>query len=217
MVYLIDTVKFSLPEGWVGHPDNQNTADKKFAINTQSGSVFLTVSSVDSAQAMPYGQDQTIIETLHQRSVDDDSGLIEVATIGNGETNSVYSIFKRRVNNPDNPMLKVFYSASLYLHVPNGKAYAFQFQAREEGMTGMRDAQILAQAQSRGEVTLETDPLTGSPKMSGWQQDPYDPSFTKGFLMNQSEKVEYDALFPQHPLSLLRVAIGEVSGTAKEE
>ncbi len=52
--------------------------------------------------------------------------------------------------------------------------------------------------------------------MQGWQQDPYDPAFTKGFLMNQSEKPEYDKSFPEHPLSLLRSAIAGISRTAKE-
>ena len=40
--------------------------------------------------------------------------------------------------------------------------------------------------------------------MDGWFKDPYDNSFKKGLLMNLSEKPEYDAMFPNHPLSILR-------------
>jgi len=215
-LFVIDKLSFSLPEGWHEHADVADPNRKEFAINTQSGSAKLTAKQVDPSQAMPYGQDRAVIDIIHTQSVDDESGLIEVATIENGNLHSVYSVFKRQVNDPANPMLKLFYSASLYVHTPAGKVYAFQFQGQEEGMTGMRDAEVLAQAQSQGAVTIVPDPKTGQPKMQGWQQDPYDPSFTKGFLMNQSEKADYDTSFPQHPLSLLRNAITVVSQTAKE-
>lgn len=214
--FTVDDLSFALPEGWHEHTDGSEVGVKNFAINTQAGSVRLAVQSVEQSQAMPYGQDQAVVGMIHQQLVDDESGLIEVATVDNGKIHSVHSVFKRRVNEAANPMLKLFYSASLYVHTPSGKTYAFQFQAQEEGMTGMRDAQVLAQAQSQGAVTIAPDPTTGQPKMQGWQQDPYDPNFTKGFLMNQSEKAEYDDAFPQHPLSLLRTAINTISQTASE-
>jgi hypothetical protein len=179
--FVVDDLSFDLPEGWHEHTEG-STDGKEFAINTQAGSARLAVRAVDPSQAMPYDQDQQVASIIHQQSIDDKSGLIEVATINNGDFHSVHSLFKRQVNDPDNPMLKLFYSASLYVHTPSGKAYGFQFQGREEGMTGMRDAQVLAQT-------------------------------TKGFLMNQSEKAEYDNSFPNHPLSLLRNAIKAVSNS----
>ena len=214
--FIFNKLSFSLPEDWYEHSDVADPHTKQFAINTQSGSVKLTTKEVDPSQAMPYGQDQAVIDIIHKQFVDDESGLIEVATIDNGDLHSVHTVFKRQVNDPANPMLKLFYTASLYVHTSAGKVYAFLFQGQEEGMTGMRDAQVFAQAQSQGAVTIASGPETGQPKMQGWQQDPYDSSFTKGFLMNQSEKAEYDNAFPQHPLSLLRTAIKTVSQTASE-
>ena len=40
--------------------------------------------------------------------------------------------------------------------------------------------------------------------MDGWFKDPYDKNYKKGILMNLSENMEYDAMFPQHPLSETR-------------
>ncbi len=43
-----------------------------------------------------------------------------------------------------------------------------------------------------------------------WFKDPYDENYKRGVLMNMAEKEEYDSLFPDHPLSLLRVFIKEI-------
>ena len=40
--------------------------------------------------------------------------------------------------------------------------------------------------------------------MERWMQDPYDPDYRKGFLMNRSEVRELDEMFPWHPLSVAR-------------
>ena len=37
-----------------------------------------------------------------------------------------------------------------------------------------------------------------------------DPEYSNGVLMNCSDKKEYDALFPQHPLSEMRRFIAEL-------
>ena len=41
-------------------------------------------------------------------------------------------------------------------------------------------------------------------KNSKWWFDPYDKDYKHPFLMNLSEKEEYDELFPDHPLSQCR-------------
>ena len=38
----------------------------------------------------------------------------------------------------------------------------------------------------------------------GWSKDPYDENITTGVLMNQSEKEEYDEMFPGFPLTMCR-------------
>jgi hypothetical protein len=39
---------------------------------------------------------------------------------------------------------------------------------------------------------------------NGFWQDPYDPMLKKDYLMNDTERAEWDEMFPDHPLSKLR-------------
>ena len=43
-----------------------------------------------------------------------------------------------------------------------------------------------------------------------WFEDPYDPDYKRGFLMNRSESPEFDSVFPSHALSVARALIGFV-------
>ena len=54
---------------------------------------------------------------------------------------------------------------------------------------------------SKGVVKTENN------KLVGWFKDPYDESYTKGVLMNLSEKEEFDEIFPNHPLTEARAFI----------
>ena len=86
---------------------------------------------------------------------------------------------------------------NLTMHI-NMNEYSFNIQVfcDEVGMTGMRDSVVIQKLINEGTVKM--------PNMDGWFKDPYDNSFKKGLLMNLSEKPEYDAMFPNHPLSILR-------------
>ena len=37
-----------------------------------------------------------------------------------------------------------------------------------------------------------------------WASDPYDPFWKRGYLMTRAEHAEYDAMYPDHPLSAAR-------------
>ena len=41
----------------------------------------------------------------------------------------------------------------------------------------------------------------------GWNEDPYNPDYKKGALMNLSERAGLDGVFPYHPLSQCRELI----------
>lgn len=68
----------------------------------------------------------------------------------------------------------------------------------EGGVTGQRDAVVFELESRKNNVKLTENGV------EGWTRDPYDETITEGFLMNLSEQIEYDSMFPTHPLSLLR-------------
>lgn len=77
-------------------------------------------------------------------------------------------------------------------------SFVIKTQAVEVGTTGMRDNLVLNRFLQNGEVTFDDNGL------KNWFEDPYDPSFKEGALMNKSETEEYDNDFPHHPLSIVR-------------
>jgi hypothetical protein len=47
--------------------------------------------------------------------------------------------------------------------------------------------------------------------IEAWQQDPYDPSHKGAFMRNHADCPEYDAQFPDHPLSKTRAYLAELA------
>ncbi|MGW8393444.1 hypothetical protein [Pseudoduganella sp. HUAS MS19] len=45
-----------------------------------------------------------------------------------------------------------------------------------------------------------------------WQEDPYDPLHQCEFMRNRADSPEYDAQFPDHPLSKVRSYLAELAG-----
>lgn len=89
------------------------------------------------------------------------------------------------------------YLASITLPFKN-YSYVVKLEAPEMGTTGMRDAVVGAKLMKEGIVNLEDKGL------DGWFADPYEPNIKEGTPMNKAEDPQYDAEFPEHPLSLLR-------------
>ena len=51
----------------------------------------------------------------------------------------------------------------------------------------------------------------------GWMQDPYDSEYKKGVQKNLSDNSEYDAQFPDHPLSVLHRFVKTITGFAADK
>jgi len=83
-------------------------------------------------------------------------------------------------------------------------SYVVKIQAVEVGTTGLRDSLVSNQLLTEGKITL------GGAGFENWFVDPYDPSFKKGTLMNASEELAYDAMFPEHPLSQARNLLTQI-------
>jgi hypothetical protein len=76
------------------------------------------------------------------------------------------------------------------------------------GTTGQRDTTVLFEFMSRSE-----GPDSEAGLKAGWVQDPYDPTQVSPMTMNQSEHAEYDAMFPDHPLSRARRILAHLEET----
>jgi hypothetical protein len=84
--------------------------------------------------------------------------------------------------------------------------YFLSVAAREKGVTGMRDTAIFAKLMQSGEVAFGED--GESPK--NWMGDPYDPSIVGVPARNRADDAAYDSLFPDHPLSRVRVLLQQI-------
>lgn len=187
-------MSFRLPDGYSrmnSMPDDPADSSA-FGMQTPGCACFLMLYPVQPESAMPFEDVRPLIDGIHG-SLGDDQGLIEAKcdkTLSGRPL--VYSIVKT-AGQPNGVQycltLQLDYS-SLVLNV--------QGFFDEVGVTGTRDAAVYELAVKNGQVSVD---------MAGWRQDPYDPSFNRGNLMNLSEDKLYDAQFPEHPLSQLRALV----------
>ena len=89
-------------------------------------------------------------------------------------------------------------------------SYVLKFQCNPGGVTGMRESIILNNLLETGEVTIGSEG-----NLVGWNADPYDPQAGGDALMNRSEESQHDSLFPDHPLSRLRLHMSEAQASVK--
>lgn len=157
---------------------------------TQSSKCFLMMFPINNQNAMPYGNEKAVIDGIHG-ALADGQGLVEVKSgITKNQKRYIYSIVKSKLE-PSGMQ----YILTMHIEM-NDHSINIQSYFDEAGMTGFRDTSIMNKMINEGKIT--------PPNMDGWFKDPYDENYKKGLLMNLSENVEYDAMFPQHPLSETR-------------
>jgi hypothetical protein len=88
-------------------------------------------------------------------------------------------------------------------------SYVLKVQAPEHPPTGMRDTMVFAELSQTGVVQLEDGVARG------WLVDPYAPELMGPMTRNRSELREYDASFPDHPLSRVRFALQHIGLTLR--
>ncbi len=103
------------------------------------------------------------------------------------------------------------YIASLALPLAD-QSFILSIYAREAGVSGLRETTVLEQLVGAGR-RFPADERTG--KIVGWADDPYLPGYQGPCLRNLSESAEYDAQFPQHPLSKVRHRIEELAADTR--
>jgi hypothetical protein len=88
------------------------------------------------------------------------------------------------------------------------RSYVVKVQCPEIGITGIRESVIFDKiCQEQGEK-VDKDKINEIVK--NFFRDPYDENIRNGFLMNLSELQEYDEMFPDHPLTIVRTQIGDL-------
>ena len=181
----------SMPEGYKTLA--RQSSDPKDAliygrVSTQ-GNTFIQVFPIAREGAMCFETPEAIIRAIHNRLTDNE-GLVQV---GSGTTPTgrmyAYSIIKT-LQRPRSTEYQ------LTLHVEDTEAViAVAGYFLEMGSPGFREASV------KGQLKRE---LQGADVEATWRQDPYDPEYRKGLLMNEAEKEKYDARFPLHPLTEAR-------------
>lgn len=207
------SIHYTVTDDWrdMSPTPEQSPNTLTFNIVGQGFRGAMAVQTIEQNTAMPFGQDENVIATIHERGIDDQSGLLAVESVTSPKgVQFVYSLFKRLI--PQVQGGGVMYTITIYIQ-GHDTAYQVQSMIGEYGMTGTRDSVILSQMLSQGTVTMTPSDNGQSPKIQGWSSDPYDPSFTRGIPMNLSESEEYDAQFPNHPLTVIRKLLHEITGT----
>ena len=186
--------EMQLPEDSVG-----------FTTATSNATGLIVGYTVPREAAMPFDRPEELIAFLHE-TMNDNQGIIEV---NNGKCRDggryVYYIMKYWRGEDD--ISSRFYGYQLNFNFEVGaKVYFISGSFEEAGMTGHRASvgiMLLAKAKEQaGQIADLTDIMENE-----WASDPYDPGYTKGFLMNWSEGANLDSIFPEHPLSLTRELI----------
>lgn len=162
---------------------------------------LLMMHAIPADEAMPLDR-QLLIDDLRGASevIAGEAGFIDVDA---GRTKSgipyVYSLMKI-------PGEHTGVHYNLTLHLVGERVLQIRGHFDEGDVTGMRDAFVYELAMRRDMLREPTpDDPTG-----GWARDPFDRS-TTGFVMNMSEVPDFDAQFPNHPLSMARELLRNIA------
>lgn len=170
-------------------------------VNPQQ-SALIVIHFFDKEPDLPTAKDLDYLKKFYRNiAAASNGGVIETDIINLHNIPCVKTIIK--IPQQETGMA---YIASITIPFENC-SYVVKIQADEIGITGMRDALILDRLHKAGEVEIEEE------NIKNWFEDPYDPDFRQGTLMNQSELEKYDPEFPEHPLSVARSLIRSTAET----
>lgn len=183
----------SVPDfGWNKVEEN----DSRIVWVNPEESALISLNFFDIQPDLPTIKNLDFLKDFYRNSISEaNGGVVEVSLLTVNNVPSVKTIFK--IPQPERGMT---YIASVTIPFENC-SFVIKIQAAEVGTTGIRDAVVLNEMLMSGEVTL------GEDRLENWFEDPYNPNFKNGTLINKSEQEKYDTEFPEHPLSVARKAI----------
>lgn len=191
---LTQNVSLVIPEEYKrleSKPSDPENAKVYGRVSSQSNSI-VQIFPISYEEGLYHQTTEEIIEKIHN-SLSDDEGLIKVdCGVSSKGKKFAYSIIKTQ---PEPRSIE--YKVDMHFE-NNDSTIAVQGYFLETGSPGFREAAI------KGQLTRD---LQGADLQTIWYKDPYDPEFTQGLLMNESEKEKYDIRFPLHPLTEARKLI----------
>ncbi|MBC8755919.1 hypothetical protein H2O64_14670 [Kordia sp. YSTF-M3] len=191
----IDSIK--IPK--FGLKEVENTKEEQAFVN-QEQTLVLLKNFFDLEPDLPTIKDIDFLRKFYRELIAPNGGaLIEVDLLQLKGFATVKTIFKF----PMDPK-GMAYVGSITIPFEN-YSYVVKVQAAEVGMTGMRDAVILDKLMGTKEVFIGDDD-----EIKNWFSDPYDSEITNPGLRNKSDARQYDAEFPEHPLSLVRKMLDNI-------
>ena len=104
------------------------------------------------------------------------------------------------------------YEGTLIVSLRDGHC-RFVVRACEHGTTGIREAVITSHLVSSGELDISSMLAHGGANgvpIPGWFSDPYDPTHKGSTLRSLADDPRVDGLFPDHPLSQVRMALAKL-------
>ena len=153
----------------------------------------VTCRTVPDAGAISFDDPRKTADSV-RRSMDTASGIVEAA---NGVTAAgrpyVYTIVKHRIYTSGGSGIRRGTEYSLEFSVKNGVSAQTVSGVFREEEPGRRENEILASWRDTPHADGET-----------WAGDPYDPFWNRGYLKTLAENAEFDGLYPDHPLSVIR-------------
>ncbi len=194
-----DVLKEKLPKDLNGMPVPKDS--KLYGFNNGAAKAILIVMRVDEDRAIPFDNKQAVIKSVHDENAEDEA-LIEVDSGTTAHNNQyVYILRKKRTRmegEEDMFLPGIDYLLNMNLKLED-KVIFVSGDFQEVGMIGARDALGV-------NIFMQAHDLKSFDELSdnGFWQDPYDPMLKKDYLMNDTERAEWDEMFPDHPLSKLR-------------
>lgn len=183
--------------GW----KKRQQSDVEISWEHPSFPAVLSINYFELVPDVPYtGTVDELRDFYRQLVIKGGNGIIKVDVTHIQELRCIETVFKLPLEGHG-----VQYIGALTIPFED-RSYVIKIQAIENGATGLREAMIVPRLMAEGAVSI--DDKTGS--FIGWSADPYDKTITEGFLMNLAEAAHYDADFPEHPLSIVRVKLKEV-------
>jgi hypothetical protein len=130
-------------------------------------------------------------------------GVVEIDTVVIDGYTAVRTLFKAA----QQPTGRTYFGALTFPF--RDFSYVMKVQCEERGMTGVRDTVVSMTLIKLGEIVVDVE----SGRMTGWLDDPYDPTEVGPMTRNKSERPEYDAQFPDHPFSRARWVLNYLEHT----
>lgn len=132
-------------------------------------------------------------------------GLVEALSLSSPAGTAVQLIYKRLPKPPG------YVYTGMFIVPAEGGSVTWSVVAGECRMTGIRESVVTAELMNAGKLSLENYERT-------WAQDPYDRSYRsvdRSVLRFLSDDERFDRQFPDHPLTKIRLVLGEIARQAQ--